>query len=87
MFATLAKNMTAKWEVLARMLDLRESDVYHIKSDYRDSVQEQAMQMFRKWLENNGSAATLGSLTIAVYESGSEYWKLLDTINEYALKK
>ena len=87
MFATLAINMAAKWEVLARMLDLRENDLFYIKSDYRDSVQEQAVQMFRKWLENNGSAATLGSLTIAVYESGSEYWKLLDTINEYALKK
>ena len=86
MFATLAKNMAAKWEVLARMLDLRESDVYHIKSDNRDSVQEQAMQMFRKWLENNGSAATLGVLTTAVYESGSEYWNLLDTINKYAPK-
>ena len=60
MFATLAKNMAAKWEVLARMLDLRENDLFYIKSDYRDSVQEQAVQMFRKWLENNGSAATAG---------------------------
>ena len=86
MFAMLAKNMAAKWEVLARMLNLKDSDEYHIKSDYRDSVQEQAVQMFLKWLENNGSAATLGVLTTAVYKSGSEYWNLLDTINKYAPK-
>ena len=86
MFAFLAKNMTAKWEALARMLDLRENDLFSIKSDYRDSVQEQAVQMFHKWLENNGSAATIGSLTTAVYESGSAYWNLLDIINKHAQK-
>ena len=87
MFMMLAQNMTAKWEVLARMLNLKDSDEYHIETDYRDSVQEQAVQMFRKWLENNGSAATLGVITTAVYESGSEYWNLLDIINKHAPKK
>ena len=48
MFAMLAKNMATKWEVLARMLDLEENDLFYKKSDYRDSVQEQAVQMFRK---------------------------------------
>ena len=86
MFATLAKNMAAKWEVLARMLNLGENDLFYIKSDYRDSVQEQAVQMFWKWLENNGSAATQGVLTTAVYASGSEYWNLLGIINKYAPK-
>ena len=86
MFALLAKNMAAKWEVLARMLNLAENDLFYIKSDYRDSVQEQAMQMFHRWLENNGSAATLGGLTTAVYDSGSAYWNLLDIINKYAPK-
>ena len=86
MFAFLAKNMTAKWEALARMLDLGENDLFSIKSDYRDSVQEQAVRMFHKWLENNGSAATIGGLTTAVYESGSAYWNLLDIINKHAQK-
>ena len=59
MFALLAKNMTARWEALARMLNLEENDLFAIKSDYRDSMQEQAVQMFHKWLENNGPAATI----------------------------
>ena len=85
-FATLSKNMTAKWEGLARMLDLGENDIYTINSDYKGSVQEQAVKMFHKWLENNGSSATLGVLATAVYESGSEYWNLLDIVNKYAPK-
>ena len=86
MFATLATNMTAKWEVLARMLEIGENNVFAIKSDHRDSVQEQAVQMFQKWLECNGSAATLGVLTRAVYESGPPYYNLLDIVNKYAPK-
>lgn len=87
MFATLAKNMTANWEMLARMLNIGENNIHFIQRDYRDSVQEQAMQMFQRWLENNGSAATLGVLTTAVYDSGSAYWNLLDIVNKYAPKQ
>ena len=86
MFATLATNMTAKWEVLARMLEIRENNVFAIKSDHRDSVQEQAVQMFQKWLDTNGSTATLGVLSSAVYESGPSYYNLLDIVNKYAPK-
>ena len=86
MFATLATSMTAKWEMLARMLEIGDNNVFAIKSDHRDSVQEQAVQMFQKWLETNGSAATLGVLTRAVYESGPQYYNLLDIVNKFAPK-
>lgn len=86
MFAVLARNMAADWKVLGRLLGVEKSSLYAIGKDHRDSVQEQANQMFLKWLEENGSAATLGILITAVYESGPSYWNLLDIVNKYAPK-
>ena len=86
MFATLATNLSAEWELLARMLEIGENNVHAIRSDYRGSVKEQAIQMFHKWLDINGSSATLGVLTRAVYESGPPYYNLLDVLNKYAPK-
>jgi len=86
MFAMLARNMAADWKELGRWLGIEESSLYAIGKDHRDSVQEQANQMLLKWLEENGSAATLGILTTAVYELGPSYWNLLDIVNKYAPK-
>ena len=86
MFATLVTSMTAEWEPLARMLEIGENNIHAIRNDYRGSVREQAAQMFRKWLEINGSSATLGVLTRAVYELGPQYYNLLDILNKYAPK-
>ena len=86
MFAVLATKMAAEWEPLGRMLEIGENNIHVIRSDYRGSVKEQAVQMFHKWLEINGSSATLGILTGAVYASGSPYYNLLDILNDYAPK-
>ena len=84
MFMQLASKMTAEWEGLGRLLNVSEPDIYAIKMDNIHSVTEQVVQMFRQWLMKNGSKATLGGLTTAVYDSGPQYWNLLDTINNYA---
>ena len=86
MFAILAKNMVADWETLGRMLGIGENSLYAIKKDYRDSVQEQAVQMLLKWVEENGSAATIGVLITAVYDAGPQYWNLLDIVNDHIQK-
>ena len=80
----LASKMMAEWEGLGRLLNVGEPDIYAIKMDNIHSVTEQAVQMFRQWLMKNGSKATLGGLTTTVYDSGPQYWNLLDTINNYA---
>ena len=84
MFMQLASKLMAEWEGLGRLLNLSEPDMYAIKADNIHSVTEQAVQMFRQWLMRNGSKATLGVLTTAVYDSGPQYWNLLDTVNKYA---
>ena len=86
MFAMLAKSMATDWETLGRMLGVGENSMYAIKKDHRDSVQEQAVQMLLKWVEENGSAATIGVLITAVYDAGPQYWNLLDIVNKYAPK-
>jgi len=76
LFMTLAVNLTANWEILGRMLDV---DVNTIRMV---SVTEQAIEMFRKWLDTNGSRATVAAISTAVYESGPQYWNLLDILYE-----
>jgi len=83
MFMQLAMNMVAEWEPVGRMLGIGEPKLYSIKRDNPHSVQEQAVQMFQQWLMKNGSRATLGILATAVYDSGQEYWHLLDIIKKY----
>ena len=84
MLMLLASKLMAEWEALGRMLNVSEPDMYAIKADNIHSVKEQAVQMFQHWMRKNGSRATLGVLTTAVYDSGPQYWNLLDTINKYA---
>lgn len=84
MFMQLASKMMTEWEPLARMLYISEADMYAIKVDNIHSVTEQAVQMFQRWQMKNGSGATLGVLTTAVYDSGPQYWNLLDIISKYA---
>ena len=76
---TLAANLMADWEILGRMLDVSELNVNAIK---RVSVTEQAVEMFRKWLNTNGSRATVAAISTAVYKSGPQYWNLLDILYE-----
>ncbi|XP_065886265.1 uncharacterized protein [Dysidea avara] len=83
MFMQLAMNMVAEWEPVGRMLGIGEPKLYSIKRDNPQSVQEQAVQMFQQWLMKNGSRATLGTLATAIYDSGQEYWNLLDIIKKY----
>ena len=84
MLMQLASKLMAEWETLGRMLNVSEPDIYAIKADNIHSVKEQAVQMFQHWMRMNGSGATLGVLTTAVYDLGPQYWNLLDTINKYA---
>lgn len=84
MLMSLATNLVAEWEALGRILDVSEADLYAIKRDYMYSVQEQAVQVLRKWLDKNGSKATLGVLITAIYSLGPPYWNLLDIVSKYA---
>jgi len=86
MFQTLATKMAAEWEPLGRALGLRDAEMYAIRRDNEHSVVEQAVQMFNRWLETNGSRATFGALTMAVYDTGMQYWNLLETISKHTLK-
>ena len=84
MLMSLATSMASEWEALGRMLNISEAELYAIKRDYMYSVQEQAVQVLQKWLDKNGSKATLGVLTTAVHSLGPPYWNLLHVINQYA---
>jgi len=75
-----ARNMKAEWEAVGRMLGIDEARVYAIQRDYAHSVCEQAYQMFHLWMTKNGSKATVGALTTALYDAGSLYWNLLDIL-------
>ena len=77
---TLAANLAADWEFLGRMLEVSETDIYAIRRDYRESTAEQTVQMLKKWLDTNGSRATVAVISTAVYESGLQYWNLLDIL-------
>jgi len=84
MFMLLANKMMAEWEPLGRMLYVSDNYIFTIKRDHAHSVKEQAVQMFQQWLMQNGSKATIGVLITAVYDSGPQYWNLLDIINKNA---
>ena len=86
MFQTLATKMAAEWEPLARTLGLGGADIYAICRDNGHSVVEQAVQMFRAWIDKNGSSATFGVLTTAIYDTGMQYWNLLDIVNKHLVK-
>ena len=78
----LAGNMTADWKPVGRMLGIDEASLYAIQQDNAYSVREQAYQMFYHWITKNGSKATIGILTTAIYEAGSVYWNLLNVLND-----
>ena len=80
MLVRLSLNFIADWKMLGRMLGLSDANVYAIGRDHEHSISEQAMQMFLKWVVMNGSRATLGVLTTAMYESGPLYWNLLEVM-------
>ena len=82
MLTQLACNFTADWETTARMLGLSEANVYTIRRDAMYSVKEQTVQMFQQWVMVNGSSATLGALTTALYESGAPYRNLLEVMHQ-----
>ena len=86
MFQVLATKMAVEWEPLARTLGLRDAEIYAIRRDNEHSVIEQAVQMFRAWMEKNGSNATVGVLTTAIYDTGMQYWNLLDIVNKHLVK-
>ena len=84
MLMSISTNLAAEWEALGRMLNISEAELYAIRRDYAYSVQEQAVQMLRKWLDRNGSKATIGVLVTAVFSLGVPYWNLLDIIGKHA---
>ena len=83
MLIRLSRGFFADWKMLGRSLGVSEADMYAIWRDHAYSVTEQAMQMFRRWIEMNGSGATIGVLTRAIYETGSLYWNLLEIMYKY----
>ena len=46
------------WVKLARQLDIKESDINIIKSEYPDDTSQQAMIMLRLWKAQSGNKAT-----------------------------
>ena len=83
MLIRLSRGFVADWKMLGRSLGVSEADMYAIWRDHAYSFTEQAMQMFRRWIEMNGSGATIGVLTRAIYETGSLYWNLLEIMYKY----
>ena len=79
----LSRGFVADWKMLGRSLGVSEADIYAICRDHAHSFTEQAMQMFRRWIDMNGSGATLGILTRAIYEAGTLYWNLLEIMYQY----
>ena len=79
----LCSNLKTDWEALGRMLNVHKPDIDAIKTHNVHMVEEQALQMFEQWVKKNGLGATVGVLATAVYNSGSQYWNLLDIIYAY----
>ena len=85
MLSELGSNLNEEWETLGRMLNVSEPDMDVIKAKFNDfhMVEEQPVQMLEHWVRKNGSEATVGVLVTAVYNSGLQYWNLLDIIHKY----
>ena len=85
MLMELVSNLDAKWEALGRMLNVSEPDIDAIKTKFKNvhMVEIQAVQMFEHWVRKSGSEVTVGVLVTAVYNSGAQYWNLLDIIHKY----
>ena len=83
MFAQFGYDLKAEWEALGKMLNVSVSDLNAIKTNNVHTVEEQPALMFDQWIKKNGSEATVGVLVTAVYDSGPQYWNLLEIISEY----
>lgn len=87
MFQTLATKMEDEWEPLARALGLSDAEIYAIYRDNGHSMVEQAVHMFRAWIDKNGSRATFGVLSTAIYDTKMQYWNLLETVWKHSPKQ
>jgi ankyrin len=56
----------ADWVPLASELGISTSDVNLIKTEYPDSVNQQAMVMLRLWLQTSGNKATGKTLCLSL---------------------
>ena len=83
MLIQLSLGFVTDWKMLGRSLGIDDAIMYAIGRDHAYSVSEQAFQMFRQWITMNGSGATLGALTTAIYEAGRPYWNLLEIMYKY----
>ena len=83
MLIQLSQGFIADWKMLGRSLGIGDASVYAIGRDHAYSINEQAFQMFHQWITMNGSGATLGTLTTAIYEAGPPYWNLLEVMYKY----
>uniref|UniRef100_T1J7N3 Death domain-containing protein n=1 Tax=Strigamia maritima TaxID=126957 RepID=T1J7N3_STRMM len=60
------------WVVLALQLDIPESDINLIKTDYPDDVNQQALVMLRLWMQLAGNKATGNNLEKALRKTNRE---------------
>lgn len=52
----IGKSLARDWRSLARCLKMDNDDILKIAADYRDSLEEQGIQMLSKWFKSFGSA-------------------------------
>ena len=82
MFSELAINMMGEWKDLGRKLNVDDLSIRSIQTHHYTKT-SRAEQMLQHWLKSEGSGATLGVLTTAVYDLGQQYWNLLNIIAKY----
>ena len=82
MFSEFAINMMGEWKNLGKKLNVDEVTINSIQTCHPTET-SRAEQMLQQWLKSEGSGATLGVLTTAVYDLGQRYWNLLNIIAEY----
>ncbi|XP_067131470.1 ankyrin-2-like isoform X12 [Centruroides vittatus] len=62
----IARELDGDWEILALQLDISETEINSIKSDYPDDDRQQALIMLRQWMQKSGPKATGNSLEKAL---------------------
>lgn len=75
--ADICNLLSSDWILLARELDMSESDIQHIQTEYRNNLPQQAMVMLRLWMQTSQNQATGNNLKKALRSINRE-----DIINQ-----
>ncbi len=66
LISTISKYIGHDWKILARTLNMTQTDIDAIEYKEKFSLKEQIFQLFEQWKRQEGSGATPGALINAL---------------------